>query len=217
MAQLLVRQLGLLPYLDVWQQMKNFTDGRSAETPDELWLVEHPKVFTQGQAGKSDHILEDVGIPIVQSDRGGQVTYHAPGQLVVYLLIDLKRRKTGVRELVTGIENSIVRLLASLNVIGSARREAPGVYVEGKKVAALGLRVRKGCSYHGLSLNVDLNLAPFQAINPCGYQGLEVTRLVDLGVDLKLPEIAARLVDEIQATFEYDGVHWQSVHPINQG
>lgn len=217
MAQLLVRQLGLLPYLDVWQQMKNFTDGRSAETPDELWLVEHPKVFTQGQAGKSDHILEDVGIPIVQSDRGGQVTYHAPGQLVVYLLIDLKRRKTGVRELVTGIENSIVRLLASLNVIGSARREAPGVYVEGKKVAALGLRVRKGCSYHGLSLNVDLDLAPFQAINPCGYQGLEVTRLVDLGVDLKLPEIAARLVDEIQATFEYDGVHWQSVHPINQG
>lgn len=209
MNQLTIKRLGLQPYETVWQQMKDFTDTRTSATADEIWLVEHPSVFTLGQAGKAVHILEDIGIPIVNSDRGGQVTYHGPGQLVAYLLIDLRRKKIGVRDLVTGIEESVISLLGALGIESAAKKDAPGVYVDGRKVAALGLRVRRGCSYHGLSLNVDLDLTPFYAINPCGYQGLEVTRLKDLGIGDNLSELAPKLIDEIQAHFQYDNVRWQ--------
>lgn len=210
MKPLLVRSLGLADYTEVWQQMKDFTGNRGPETLDELWLVEHPPVFTLGQAGKSVHILNDVGVPIVNSDRGGQVTYHGPGQLIAYLLFDIRRGKIGVRDLVTGIEQTVIRYLASIGVDAEARRDAPGVYVQGSKIAALGLRVRKGCSYHGLSFNVDMDLKPFSAINPCGYAGLEVTSLKTLGYDLSMAEVTPALVDEISGEFQYDDVRWQS-------
>lgn len=173
--------------------MQDFTARRDADTPDEIWLLEHPPVFTQGQAGRPEHLLADVGIPVVPIDRGGQVTYHGPGQVVAYLLIDLKRRGYGVRELVRRLEQAVIDLLAELGIAGQRREGAPGVYVDGAKIAALGLRVKGGCTYHGLSLNVDVDLAPFLAINPCGYPGLEVTRTRDLGVSLSSREMAERL------------------------
>jgi lipoyl(octanoyl) transferase len=158
--------------------MRLFTDNRQNETPDELWALEHPPVFTQGQAGKAEHLLTPGNIPVVQTDRGGQVTYHGPGQLVIYLLIDLKRRKLGVRQVVTLIENAIIEILADeFGLQAQADPKAPGVYVDGRKIAALGLRVRKGCTFHGLSLNIDCDLEPFSRINPCGYEGLAVTSL----------------------------------------
>ncbi len=162
--------------------MKDFTDQRQADTPDEIWVVEHNPVFTLGQAGKESHILNRSEVPVVRSDRGGQVTYHGPGQLVLYLLIDLKRAGLGVRALVTLIEETVIEALSDHGVTAIARKDAPGVYVDGKKVAALGLRVRKGCSYHGLSLNVDMDLTPFADINPCGYEGLEVIDTRHLGI-----------------------------------
>jgi len=174
---LLARELGLVAYQPTLQAMREFTDSRTAATPDELWLLQHPGIFTQGQAGRAEHLLAPGDIPVVQVDRGGQVTYHGPGQWVLYTLIDLKRRKLGVRGLVDLIENSIVALLGEYGLDATARPEAPGVYVAAKKIAALGLRVRRGCSYHGLALNVDMDLEPFQRINPCGYQGLEVTSM----------------------------------------
>ena len=208
MSRLQIRQLGLQPYDEVWQAMRSFTDQRDEHTEDEIWLVEHPPVFTLGQAGKREHILQVSDIPIVQSDRGGQVTYHGPGQLIAYLMIDLKRKNLGVRDLVTGIESTIIRVLAGYDIASEARKEAPGVYVAGQKVAALGLRVRRGSSYHGLSLNVDMDLSPFSWINPCGYEGLEVTQLQNLGVDESVSTVAQVLINEIQATFRYDSVSW---------
>lgn len=181
---LIVRELGLRPYRPVWQDMQRFTDQRNETTADELWLLQHAPVFTLGKNGKPEHIRDPGSIPVVQTDRGGQVTYHGPGQIVVYTLLDLKRLNIGVRELVTRIENSVIGLLQDYAVDASARRDAPGVYVDNRKIAALGLRVRKGCSFHGLALNVDMDLAPFSRINPCGYQGLEVTQLAEL-VDIK--------------------------------
>ena len=173
-----VRNLGQVDYQLAWAAMQRFTDQRSCETADECWWLQHPAVFTQGQAGKPEHLLNPGNIPIVQSDRGGQVTYHGPGQLVGYLMIDLKRRKMGVRELVTAIEQSLIHLLSTYQIDAHARRDAPGVYVQnGAKIAQLGLRVRKGCSFHGLSLNVDVDLEPFSRINPCGYKGLAVTSI----------------------------------------
>lgn len=210
---LLVRSFGLRDYESVWQEMKLLTSDRTSASTDELWLVEHPPVFTLGQAGKAVHILKDVGVPIVNSDRGGQVTYHGPGQLVIYLLIDIKRKGIGVRDLVTGIEEAIARLLKHYHIESAPRREAPGVYVSGKKIAALGLRVRKGRTYHGLSLNVAMDLSPFGAINPCGYQGLEVTSLEQLGVEVTMPEVAKALVDEIVNGFKYDKPRWQDSLP----
>ena len=189
--------------------MKDLTDARSAETADELWFVEHPQVFTLGQAGKEIHILEDIGVPVVKTDRGGQVTYHGPGQLVGYTLFNLKRKKLGVRDLVTGIEQSIIDVLSKFNIESAAKRVAPGVYVNEQKIAALGLRVRRGCSYHGFSINVDMDLSPFAAINPCGYQGLEVTHLKQLGVNITPEKLALKVVDEITARFGYDGASWQ--------
>lgn len=184
-----VKNLGKADYQPVWQAMKDFTDGREAHTGDELWLVEHPPVFTQGQAGKAEHLLAPGRIPVVATDRGGQVTYHGPGQLVAYPLLDLRRLKIGVRDLVTKIEQSVVALLAEYGVDSAPKADAPGVYVNGDKIASLGLRVRKGCSFHGVAINVDVDLAPFNQINPCGYAGLNMTRLVDLVDTTKQPVV----------------------------
>ncbi len=202
--QLIVRNLGLRDYTAVLAEMRAFTDSRSASTPDELWLLEHHPVFTQGQAGKAEHLLAPGDIPVVQSDRGGQVTYHGPGQLIGYLLIDLKRRELGVRDTVSGIENAVIALLAGYGIAGVARREAPGVYVDGKKISALGLRVRRGRTYHGLSLNVAMDQRPFERINPCGYAGLEVTQLADLGVSEDISCVGTRLVKYLALEFGYD-------------
>ena len=177
--------------------MQAFTDARDTETPDELWLVEHPPVFTLGQAGKWEHVLLPGEIPVVPVDRGGQVTYHGPGQIVAYPLIDLRRLKLGIRELVCRIEQAIIDTLGSWNVEAVRKEGAPGVYVAGAKIAALGLRVRRGCTFHGLAFNVNMDLEPFHRINPCGYQGLAVTQLMDLGGPSSLAEVEAELVAQL--------------------
>jgi len=177
---LLIRNLGLCQYQTVWQAMRDFTDKRGANDGDQLWLVEHPPVFTQGQAGKPEHLLDLGDIPLVASDRGGQVTYHGPGQLVAYPLLDLRRLKLGVRDLVSHLENTVIALLAEAGINATARPDAPGVYVDARKIASLGLRVRRGCSFHGVAINVDMDLEPFQRINPCGYNGLQMTQMRDL-------------------------------------
>lgn len=188
-----VKRLGRVDYAPTFQAMQDFTATRTAETPDELWVVEHPPVYTLGQAGKPEHILRDIGIPLVQIDRGGQVTYHGPGQVVIYLLLDLPRLKIKVRELVSAIEQAVIDLLAAHGVIAERRDGAPGVYVGAAKIAALGLRIRNGCSYHGVSLNVDMDLAPFAAINPCGYAGLQVIQTRDLDIPLTPQEAGEQL------------------------
>ncbi|MCP2039535.1 lipoyl(octanoyl) transferase [Neisseria sp. HSC-16F19] len=174
-----IQYLGLADYLPVFEAMKAFNDSRSADTEDELWVVEHPPVFTQGMAGKPEHLLGHSDIPVVQIDRGGQVTYHGPGQLVVYTLIDFKRRRISVRELVTRLENSIIATLAEYGISAAADPARPGVYVDGRKIASLGLRIKNGAVYHGLALNVDMDLAPFLHINPCGYAGMEMVQIRD--------------------------------------
>ncbi len=176
---LFIRSLGLQPYPSVLERMHQFTDSRTADTPDELWLLQHQPVYTLGQAGDKSHILDAGEITVIQSDRGGQVTYHGPGQLIVYVLVDLRRLNIGVRSLVSIIENAVIALLESYGITSASRREAPGVYVGDDKIAALGLRVRRGCSFHGLSLNVGMDLEPFSRINPCGFSGLGVTQMVD--------------------------------------
>lgn len=196
--------MGQQPYEATWDAMKTFTAERTAETVDELWLLEHPPVYTLGQAGKPEHVLAAGGIPVVRTDRGGQVTYHGPGQLVAYLLLDIRRLGIGVRDLVTGIERSVIQLLADQGIAAIARKDAPGVYVDNRKVASLGLRIRKGCSYHGLSLNVDMDLAPFAGINPCGHAGLEVTDLKTLGVSLPFSQIAEMMSGQLAIEFGYD-------------
>ena len=175
--KILVRHLGLQPYEPVSQAMHDFTDRRDDTTPDEIWLVEHLPVFTQGQAGKAEHLLMTGDIPVIQSDRGGQVTYHGPGQQVMYVLLNLKRRKLGVRELVTLLEQTVVNTLAEYDIDAHPRADAPGVYVGEMKICSLRLRIRKGCSFHGLALNINMDLAPFQRINPCGYAGMEMTQM----------------------------------------
>ena len=193
--------LGRVDYASTLQAMQDFTDSRDADTPDQLWLLQHPRVFTQGQAGKAEHVLAPGDIPVIQVDRGGQVTYHGPGQWVLYLLVDLRRHQLGVRNLVDLIERSIVKLLAQYGIDGVPRPDAPGVYVDGSKIAALGLRVRRGCSYHGLSLNVDMDLEPFSRINPCGHQGMQVTSMARLlpGKTLAMEDIGQRLLDIVSA------------------
>ncbi|WP_020371051.1 lipoyl(octanoyl) transferase LipB, partial [Yersinia pestis] len=175
--KIILRQLGLQPYAPVSQAMHNFTEFRTDTTPDEIWLVEHQHVFTQGQAGKAEHVLMPGDIPVIQSDRGGQVTYHGPGQQVMYVMVDLKRAKIGVRQLVTAIENTVIETLAHFNIDSHARPDAPGVYVEQQKICSLGLRIRRGCSFHGLALNIAMDLEPFQRINPCGYAGMQMTQV----------------------------------------
>ncbi|WP_326901862.1 lipoyl(octanoyl) transferase LipB [Kosakonia cowanii] len=196
---ILIRNLGLQPYAPVSQEMHDFTDHRDDDTPDEIWLVEHPPVFTQGQAGKAEHVLAAGDIPVIQSDRGGQVTYHGPGQQVMYVLINLKRRKIGVRELVTLLENTVINTLAQLNIVANARPDAPGVYVDGKKICSLGLRIRKGCSFHGLALNIDMDLAPFMRINPCGYAGMEMTQVSKLVENASMDKIRTILIQHFLA------------------
>lgn len=201
-----IRELGLLPYEPVWHAMQRFTNQRDPQTPDEVWLLQHPPVFTQGQAGKPEHLLLPGEIPVVQVDRGGQVTYHGPGQLVGYLLLDVRRLGLGVRELVSRIEQSIVAVLASYGVEAYPKPDAPGVYVGGAKIASLGLRIRNGRSFHGLALNVDMDLEPFGRINPCGYAGLRMTQLRDLvAVPPDINEVAARLSDELARHLDYAG------------
>ena len=195
---LLIRQLGMQAYEKTWQDMQAFTDQRNDESDDELWLLQHPPVYTLGKNGKPEHILDAGDIPIVQSDRGGQVTYHGPGQIVVYALLDLNRLRIGVRELVTRIEDSVINLLDDYGIHAEARRDAPGVYVDGRKIAALGLRVRKGRSFHGLSFNVDMDLEPFLRINPCGYEGLEVTQLADLVEEFDFKDVERLLLSHLQ-------------------
>lgn len=202
---LVVKNLGVKPYTETWQAMKSFTDNRDENTVDELWFVQHPPVFTLGQAGKLEHLLAPGDIPVVHCDRGGQVTYHGPGQLVCYLLLDIRRLKLGVRDLVTVIEQSIVQLINAYGVSAESRPEAPGVYVDGRKLAALGLRIRKGCSYHGLSLNVDMDLTPFSNINPCGFEGLEVIDMNRLGIDKSMTEIMEQLTEILVLQVGYDG------------
>jgi lipoyl(octanoyl) transferase len=177
----LIRRLGLVEYEPTWRAMQRFTDERDSTTPDEIWFLEHPPVFTLGMNASRAHVLAPGDIPVVQIDRGGQVTYHGPGQLVVYPLIDLRRSGLGVRDLVTALERSIIDLAADYGAVAEARRDAPGVYVEGRKLASVGIRIRRHASYHGLALNVSLDLEPFGRINPCGYQGLQMTQLADLG------------------------------------
>ncbi|WP_373185072.1 lipoyl(octanoyl) transferase LipB [Halopseudomonas sp.] len=190
----LVRCLGLVDYLPTLEAMRTLTAERDATTPDEIWLLEHPPVFTQGQAGKPEHVLGAGEIPVVQVERGGQVTYHGPGQLVAYLLLDIRRLDLGVRDLVTAMERSLVSLLAGYGIDAAPRSDAPGVYVGSAKIASLGLRIRRGCSFHGLALNVDMDLQPFQRINPCGYAGLAMTQMRDqLENAPSLAEVGERL------------------------
>ena len=203
-----VRHLGRQDYETVWHAMQHYTDNRDENSPDELWLVEHPPVFTQGQAGKAEHILNPGDIPVIQVDRGGQVTYHGPGQLVAYPLLDIKRRKVGVRQLVTEIEQSLVDLLQGYNIEAYAKADAPGVYVDERKIASLGLRIRKGCSFHGLALNVDMDLKPFLRINPCGYAGLEMVQCKALGG----PQTVIQAGDDLVNTFSKRLNYSQVIH-----
>ncbi len=189
----IVRQLGRVGYEPAWRAMQAFTDSRDEGTPDELWLLEHDPVFTQGLNGKAEHLLAPGDIQVVAIDRGGQVTYHGPGQLVMYALVDLRRRGIGVRELVVALENSVIALAARHGIRASGRREAPGVYVGPRKLASIGLRVRRGCSYHGLALNVDMDLEPFNRINPCGMAGLAMTQLVTEGANCDVAGAARSL------------------------
>ncbi len=200
--QICVRELGLSDYEPVWHAMQAFTDQRQDHTTDELWLVQHPPVFTQGQAGKAEHVLAPGDIPVIQVDRGGQVTYHGPGQIVAYPLLDIRRRKLGVRDLVNRIEESIIRVLDQYGVNGERRKGAPGIYVSGEKIASLGLRVRRGRTFHGLAFNIDMDLEPFERINPCGYEGLRVTQLSALSV-VDFTDVQNRLVDSMVSQLGY--------------
>lgn len=193
--------------------MHEFTDQRTEETPDEVWLVEHNPVFTQGQAGKAEHLINTGDIPVVQSDRGGQVTYHGPGQLVAYFLINLRRKKLGVRDLVTNIENLVINTLKAYNIDSAARPDAPGVYVDSKKICSLGLRIRKGCSFHGLALNVNMDLTPFLRINPCGYQGMEMVQVSQFGGPDDVEAVEKQLIEELVTLLDYEQVEFSTEAP----
>ncbi len=200
---LLVKILGRQPYEPVWQAMQSFTEHRTKDTPDEIWLLEHEPVFTLGRNGKKEHILDKTNIPIIEIDRGGQVTYHGPGQLIVYLMIDIKRHGLGVRKLVTLIEQSITDTLNEYQLNARAKKEAPGVYIGDAKIAALGLRIKKGCSFHGLSLNLNMDLTPFKQINPCGYKNLEVVQLSDYIEDIELSKVQQQLTFHLSKNLGY--------------
>ncbi len=201
---LIIRDLGLADYQKTWEKMRDFTDSRTSETPDEIWLLQHPPVFTQGLAGKPEHILNSHDIPVVQTDRGGQVTYHGPGQLVLYVLIDLKRKQLHTRELVRKLENTIITLLSKIAIIAEAKCDAPGVYVNNEKICSIGLRVRKNCSYHGIALNVDMDLTPFTYINPCGYQNMKMTQIESLAPDITFEWIKKEIISVFVTNFRYN-------------
>lgn len=205
-----IRKLGRQDYESVWQAMKSFTEKRTSDTTDELWFLEHNPVFTQGQAGKAEHVLAPASIPVIKVDRGGQVTYHGPGQLVVYLLLDVKRSQQGPRAVVTAIEQAIIKLLQSYNVNAYAKPEAPGVYIGDAKISSLGLRFKKQRSYHGLSLNLDMDLEPFSRINPCGYEGLAVTQLIDHVEQLDKESVSDRLLQCLMEELTYNSVKNES-------
>ncbi len=198
-----IRFLGKQDYLSCWQAMKEFTNQRLSETIDEIWILEHAPIFTQGQNGKPEHVLAAGDIPVLSIDRGGQVTYHGPGQLIAYTLIDVKRKKMNVRELVTAIENSMIQLLKAFKIEATAKCEAPGVYVNNKKIGSVGLRIRRGCSYHGLALNVEMDLEPFTRINPCGYKALEMTQIADFKKQTSLAETGLELIECLSANLGY--------------
>jgi lipoyl(octanoyl) transferase len=207
----IVRRLGLVEYEPTWRAMQRFTDSRDAATPDEIWLLEHPPVFTLGMNASREHLLAPGDIPVVQIDRGGQVTYHGPGQLVIYPLINLRRRRLGVRELVVALENSIVDYAADLGIAAAGSREAPGVYVAGAKLASVGLRIRRGASYHGAALNVSLDLEPFTRINVCGYRELKATRLVDHGAQVDMDAAARSLAPHLLRRLELQD-HYSAIN-----
>ncbi|YCO03021.1 lipoyl(octanoyl) transferase LipB [Vibrio sp. VNB-15] len=211
--QLVVRRLGRQDYEPVWKAMHEFTDQRTDDTPDEVWLVEHNPVFTQGQAGKAEHLINTGDIPVVQSDRGGQVTYHGPGQLVAYFLINLRRKKLGVRDLVTHIENLVINTLKAYNIESAVRPDAPGVYVDSKKICSLGLRIRKGCSFHGLALNVNMDLGPFLRINPCGYEGMEMVQVSQVGGPEDIEVVEKQLIQELVTLLDYEQVEFSTEAP----
>ncbi|UTW00888.1 lipoyl(octanoyl) transferase LipB [Marinomonas rhizomae] len=200
---LICRDLGVVDYAETWERMKQFTQTRSKDDADEIWLLEHPSLFTQGQAGKEEHLLAPGDIPVIQVDRGGQVTYHGPGQLVAYVMVDLKRLGIGVRDLVSVLENSVVGALASSSIEAYPKPDAPGVYVNEQKIASLGLRVRRGCSFHGLALNVDMDLTPFNRINPCGYQGLQMVDMKRLNEDVTLSNVKVQLANQLAEQLGY--------------
>jgi lipoyl(octanoyl) transferase len=203
-SELIIRHLGQQDYQTTWQRMREFTDSRTENTNDELWLLEHPPVFTMGQAGKSEHLLCPGDIPVINTDRGGQVTYHGPGQLVIYFLIDLRRKTWGVKCLVSLIEQSVIDTVKQYHVDAHLQEGAPGVYVQGEKIASIGLRVRHGCTYHGLSFNIKMDLEPFLRINPCGYQGLKVTQLSHFSPSIRMEEITTNLIRILSESLNKD-------------
>lgn len=194
-----IRELGITAYAETYQHMQSFTEQRDFNTPDEYWILQHEPVYTLGRNGKAQHILRKNPIPIIKIDRGGQVTYHGPGQLIIYLLMDIKRRKIGVRQLVDIIEQAVIDFLGTHAIEATRKKSAPGVYVEDKKIAALGLRVTQGCTYHGLSFNIDMDLAPFKDINPCGYENLQVIQCTDFGIKETVDEIGLKIVKNIES------------------
>lgn len=214
MTTLTIKSLGIVPYEETWHAMQAFTDSRDETTPDEIWLVQHPSVFTQGSAGKPEHLLNPTNIPVVQSDRGGQITYHGEGQQIMYVLIDIKRFKSRenpltVRDLVTALEQCVVKTLADYGIESYPKPDAPGVYVDGKKICSLGLRIRKGCSFHGLALNINMDLSPFRQINPCGYAGLEMCQLKDFVSEeqAQCEQVAPKLVQYFTEILGYNAQH----------
>ncbi|HLB56972.1 MAG TPA: lipoyl(octanoyl) transferase LipB [Coxiellaceae bacterium] len=204
MSSIIIQDLGLCDYQKTWQNMRDFTDSRTEKTPDEIWLLQHPSVFTQGLAGKAEHILNAHNIPVIQTDRGGQVTYHGPGQLVLYALIDLQRKKMHTREFVRTLEKCIIDLLSEMSIIATSKCDAPGVYANDEKICSIGLRVRKGCSYHGIALNVDMDLTPFSYINPCGFQNMKMTQIKTLNPTISLDEIKRAIVPAFLRNFGYN-------------
>lgn len=204
--RLVIRDLGLQPYIETWHRMRDFSQQRGPTTPDELWCLQHPPVFTQGQAGKAQHLLAPGDIPVVQCDRGGQVTYHGPGQLVIYLLLDIRRLGLSARALVSTIEQSLINVLGQSNIPAQIRDKAPGVYTDKGKIASLGLRIKRGCSYHGLALNLDMDLSPFNRINPCGYSGMAMTQVRDYQTQPVFQQWQQRLLAQLQEALAYTEV-----------
>ena len=203
-AGVVIKRLGLVEYEPTWREMQTFTDRRDEQTADEIWLLQHPPVYTLGLNGSPEHLLAPADIPVINIDRGGQVTYHGPGQLVVYPLINLRRQGLGVRQLVSALEQSVIDLVTDYGIEAKSRADAPGVYVDGRKLASLGLRIRRGCSYHGLAFNIDMDLEPFSRINPCGFENLEVTQLKDLDGPTDLDQVAAELEHYLVKNLKYE-------------
>lgn len=213
MSSVIVRELGLQPYPSTLQAMQKLTQHRPADRDDEIWLLEHEPVFTQGQAGKPEHLLNPGDIPVVLSDRGGQVTYHGPGQLVIYLLLDLRRMNLGIRALVTLMETAVIELLEHFHINAQAKKEAPGVYIQNQKIASLGLRLKRGCSYHGLAVNIDMDLSPFSRINPCGYAGLQTTQLIDWVEESTVDSAKNHLLNYLIQALNYTDIIFKSGLP----